>query len=158
MVLESGYNDRTYDTEGIMTNAVTSMVNEAKEKGVDVILVSPNASQHDYSGSVVWTRVMEAVATATTTDYIDLAQESYDFLYANYGDEFCNEDKTLTTYSKVYNVSDILHSTYNGAQKWASIVAQGMYDLGYDDIINTEYSYTFKDGKNQDITCNVTAE
>ena len=157
MVLESGYNDRTYDTEEVMTNAVTSMVEQAEAKGVKVILVSPNASHHDYGSSVSWTRVMESVAADTETDYIDLAQMSYDFLYSRYGDAFAEGD-TLNDLSRVYNVSDRLHSTYNGANMCASLIAQGLYDLGYTSIINTDYSYSFTDGLNQTVECIVTAE
>ncbi|HIU57380.1 MAG TPA: hypothetical protein IAA61_06165 [Candidatus Ornithomonoglobus merdipullorum] len=157
MVLESGYNDRTYDTEEVMTNAVTSMVEQAEAKGVKVILVSPNASHHDYGSSVSWTRVMESVAADTETDYIDLAQMSYDFLYSRYGDAFAEGD-TLNDLSRVYNVSDRLHSTYNGANMCASLIAQGLYDLGYTSIINTDYSYSFTDGLNQTVECTVTAE
>lgn len=157
MVLESGYNDRTYDSEDVMKNALRSMYNEAKEIGVEVVFVSPNASQHDYSGDVVWTTRMEAVVAELNVPYIDLSQISYDFLYSNYGTTFVNDDRVLTDTSRIYNVSDMLHSTYHGAQKWASVVAQGLYDLGYDSIIDTSYTYTFTDGLSKTIECKVNA-
>lgn len=28
---------------------------------------------------------------------------------------------------------------------WASLVVQGLKDLGYDEIVNTEFKYTFTD-------------
>ncbi|MGM9936552.1 MAG: GDSL-type esterase/lipase family protein, partial [Candidatus Ornithomonoglobus sp.] len=146
LVLESGYNDRTYDTEDIMKNALRNMYNEAKAIGVDVVFVSPNASVHDYNGSVVWTDRMEAVAAELNVPYIDLAQKSYDFLYGTYGSD---TDTVLAT----YNVSDKLHSQYRGAQKWASIVAGGLIDLGFGDVINTAYTYTFTDTLGNPITC-----
>lgn len=150
MVLESGYNDRTYDTKEIMTNAVTQMYTKAKDKGVDVILVSPNASDHDYSANVAFTSVMAQCATDLEAKYIDLAKLSYDFLYDTYG---TNSDAVKAT----YNVSDRLHSQYRAAQKWASIVAGKLIDFGYGDSINTEYKYEFTDSLGNKITCQAAA-
>lgn len=156
MVLESGYNDRTYDTEEIMKTALTNMYNEAKAKNVDVVFVSPNASQHDYSANVVWTTRMEDVATELSVPYIDLSQKSYDFLYDKYGADF-SSGSAVNNISKFYNVSDRLHSTFNGANKWASIVAGSLIDLGYSNIVNTDYTYTFTDGAGDTITCQAAA-
>ncbi|MCD8390683.1 MAG: Ig-like domain-containing protein [Firmicutes bacterium] len=155
VILESGYNDKTYTTEDEMKAAVNAMIGGCAEKNVTIVLVSPNASHHDYTGSVAWTTVMESIAEDTTTPYIDLAQESYDFLYENYGADYSTGSSNVNDISKYYNVSDRLHSTYNGAQKWASIVATALYNLGYKDIINTEYSYTFTDSNAAEIVCKV---
>ena len=153
LILESGYNDRSYSTESEMKAALREMYNDAAAKGVKVIFVSPNASHHDYKGSVSWTSYVEDVAAELNADYIDLSQLSYDFLYGKYGDGF-NSGSTLNDISKIYNVSDRLHTTYNGAMLWASFIAQGLHDLGYTDIVDTEYSYTFSDGT-EDITAQV---
>ena len=150
MVLESGYNDRTYDTTEVMINAVTQMYNQATAKGIDVILVSPNASDHDYKADVANTSVMAKCATDLNAKYIDLAKLSYDFLYSTYG---TNSDAVKAT----YNVSDRLHSQYKGAQKWASIVAGKLIDFGYGDSINTEYKYEFADSLGNTITCQAAA-
>lgn len=146
LVLESGYNDRTYDTEAVMRNALTSMITEAEEKGVEVVLVSPNASVHDYKASVAWTSVMAAVASETGTKYIDLSKLSYDFLYGTYAN---NTDAIKGT----YNVSDDLHSTFNGANKWASMVAKELAGLGFAEYINTDYTYAFTDQSGATIEC-----
>ena len=150
MILESGYNDRTYDTTEVMINAVTQMYNQATAKGIDVILVSPNASDHDYKADVANTSVMAKCATDLNAKYIDLAKLSYDFLYGTYG---TNSDAVKAT----YNVSDRLHSQYKGAQKWASIVAGKLIDFGYGDSINTEYKYEFTDSLGNTITCQAAA-
>ena len=151
MLLESGYNDKTYDPEAVMRAAVTGMYNEATAIGVDVILVSPNASQHDYKSSVAWTSVMTSLAGELGAKYINLSELSYNFLYEMYGD---NKDAVKAT----YNVSDGLHSQYRGAQKLASIVAAQMIGLGCADAVNTEYVYTFTDTLGNTITCQATAE
>jgi lysophospholipase L1-like esterase len=150
MVLESGYNDKTYDTQEVMTNAVKSMISEAEAKGVKVVLVSPNASDHDYKADVAWTSVMSSIATETGTDYINLSKLSYDFLYGTYAE---NRDAIQAT----YNISDRLHSTYHAANKWASIVASGLIDLGYGDVVNADYSYTFTDSLGNTINCQAAA-
>ena len=140
LLLESGYNDKTYCTKAEMQEAIYGMYNEATAKGVRVILISPNASYHDYRGNVAWTGYMEEFAENLGAEYIDLAQRSYDFLSETYGSNF-------SEYYEIYNVDDTLHSTYNGAEKWASLVAQGLYDLGLRSIVDTDYKYEYTDGK-----------
>lgn len=150
MLLESGYNDRTYTTQAKMTEAVKYMYNAATEKGVDTVLVSPNASQHDYKSSPAWGSLMMSIADELSAKKIDLAGLSYSFLYSTYGD---NTDAVKAT----YNVSDGLHSTYNGAQKMASIVAGGMIDAGLGDMVNTDHVFTFTDSLGGTITCQAVA-
>lgn len=147
LVLESGYNDKTYDDEATMKAAVTNMVTEAKALGIKVVLVSPNASAHDYKESVAWTGYMADVAGATNTDYIDLSKLSYNILRELYGAD-------TTVLKADWNVSDTLHSTYNGANKWASVVAGALYELGYTDIVDTDYIYVFSDSAGNVISCN----
>lgn len=163
IILESGYNDKTYDTEAIMKNALRAMISATKAKGVEVILVSPNASHHDLKENVQWTTYMEDIADETNTDYIDLSQLSNDFLRATYdADAFCVDgDPTIdgvqvNELSKIWNVSDRLHSTYNAAHKWASVVTTELAKLGYADLINTEFKYEFTDGAGNTITCQAT--
>ena len=50
---------------------------------------------------------------------------------------------------------DTLHSSYAGAYKWAEIVAQGLKDMGYADIVNTDFSYTFTDTLGNTLTAQV---
>lgn len=164
LILESGYNDRTYDTEAMMKNALRVMVSRARAKGAEVILVSPNASHHDLKENVQWTTYMEDIAAETNTDYIDLSQLSNDFLRAMYdADEFCadgdpeQDGVQVNELSRIWNVSDRLHSTYNAAHKWASVVTTELAKLGYADLINTEFKYEFTDGAGNTITCQATA-
>ncbi len=150
LILESGYNDRAYSTKDEMYASVTSMVEQAKKIGMEVILVSPNASAHDYKAGVSWTSIMYNASVDTEVDYIDLAAKSYEFLYGLYSD-----DKTVILAD--YNVADTLHSTYNGAHKWASVVAKGLADLGYEDLVSN-YSYTFTDSNGNQIICQAKSE
>ena len=151
MLLESGYNDRSYTTKDKMLAAVKYMYEAAKENGVDVVLVSPPSSAHDYKADVAWTSVMKQAADETGAKYFDLAAASYKFFNDTYGDSFSD----ASVYS-VYNVSDRLHSTFHGANKIASIMAGGMIDLGFSDIVNTDYVYTFNDNQSNTITCQAT--
>lgn len=142
LLIECAYNDRSYSTREEMTECVKAMIAQCREKDITPILVTPNASAHDYKPSVVWSSYLKDIAIDTDCECIDLSQESYDFLYSLYGDD---KDGNIT---KIYNLTenngDNLHSSYAGAYKWASIVAQGLKDLGYD-IVNTDFSYTFTD-------------
>ena len=151
LLLESGYNDRTYDTKEVMMAAVTEMVNAAKAKGMDVILVSPNASKKTYNESVSWTANMAEAAVSTGSVYVNLSKMSYDFLVANYGTNGADVPSD-------YTVSDNLHATYNGANKWASLVAGSLYEQGYQDIVNEDHVYTFTDALGNVITCSATGK
>ena len=150
LLLESGYNDRTYTTVDTMKAAVTEMVQGAQAKKMNVVCVTPNASQHDYKAGVAWSGNMAAVAEELNVPCIRLDELSYNFLYATYGTD-------TDTVKANYNVSDGLHSTYNGAHKWASVVAGALIDNGYSAMINTDYTYTFTDTLGKTITCQATA-
>ena len=156
VLIECGYNDRSYSTTDKMKAALASMQEKAEAKGAEVIFVSPNASHHDYSGNVVWTGTMESYVTETEAKYIDLSQKSYDFLFSRYGTDFAS-GSAVNDLSKIYNVSDRLHSTFNGANAWASIVAGGLIDNGFGSIVNTEYKYEFTDGLGNTVTCQAAA-
>ena len=126
-----------------MTACVKDMIKQCRYNDIIPILVTPNASEHDYKPSVAWSSYLKDISVDTHCVLIDLSKESYDFLYSLYGD---NADKVITKNFNLTEVGgDTLHSSYAGANKWASIVAQGLKDLGYGDIINTDFSYTFTD-------------
>ena len=146
MVLESGYNDKTYIPESAMRANVKAMVDRVNEIGAVPVLVSPNASSHSYGENVAWTSVMTDLATQLNTKYVNLSKMSWDFLEATY-----QGDRDLI--GQTYNVSDRLHSTYHGANKWASFVATGLANAGLGDIVNTEYTYEYTDSKGNKITC-----
>ena len=146
MILESGYNDRSYSTKDATYNAVKAMYDEATAKGVKVILATPPASAHDYKSGVSWGDVMVSVANDTGAKLIKHDELTYNFFKSVYGDD-------VDAVKASYNVSDGLHSNYNGANKVASIAAGAMIDLGFGDIVNTDYVYTFTDTLGNTITC-----
>ena len=152
LILESGYNDKSYSSETEMKTAVTNMVNEAKALGVEVILVSPNASKHDYKESVAWTSYMADVAAAENVTYIDLSKLSYNFLLNTYSSDY---DTIYNNYN-LPDDGDSLHSSYNGANKWASLVAGSLYEQGYSSIVDEDYVYTFVDTVGNVISCSAT--
>ncbi len=156
-LIECGYNDRSYSTREEMTACVKAMIKECRENDVVPILVTPNASEHDYKPSVSWSSYLIDAAVDENCLYIDLSKMSYDFLNSLYGD---NADGVIT---KNYNLTEVggdtLHSSYAAAQKWASMVAQGLKDmnLGWnnDDMFNTDYEYKFTDTLGNEITASV---
>ena len=158
VLIECGYNDRSYSTREEMVETVKAMIAEARANYMYPILVTPNASKHDYKPSVVWSSYLRDVAIDTNCELIDLSQMSYDFLYNLYGDD---EDDVVT---KNYNLTEVggdtLHSSYAGAYVWASMVAQGLKDWdshSYDSasLVNTDFSYTFTDTLGNTITAQV---
>lgn len=151
LLIECGYNDRNYSTRKEMTSCVKAMIEECRQNGIYPIIVTPNASRHDYKPSVVWSSYLRDIAADTECDLIDLSKESYDFLYSLYGND---EDNVVTmNYNLTAVGGDTLHSSYAGAYKWASIVAQGLKDIGLD--VKTDFSYTFTDTLGNTITAQV---
>ena len=151
MILESGYNDANRDKEQ-MVDAVKTMISGARAVGADVVIVTPNASCHDYKADVARAQEMRDIAAETGTDLVDLAKLSYDFLIGVYGAEYTAQENVWS----VYNVADRLHSTYNGAHKFASLVAKSLADMDkYSSIIDKKFGYAFTDAKGDTIICSV---
>lgn len=150
VILESGYNDKTKSTEEKTKAAVKAMTDFCKENGVNIVLVTPNSSNHTFggeNGGVAGSSWMRDAAETENVPLIDLALLSQNFFNETYGG---NSEIILNN----YNVSDRLHSKYNAAMKWAEIIAQGIYDLQQDEAtaeawsgikVNTGYSYNFTD-------------
>ena len=153
VLIECGYNDRSYSTREEMVETVKAMVTECQMRGLSPILVTPNASKHDYKPSVVWSSYLRDVAIDTGCDIIDLSKLSYDFLYNLYGDD--KDDVVVKNFNLTEVGGDTLHTSYAGAYVWASIVAQGLKDLGYNGSVNTDFAYTFTDTLGNTITAQV---
>ena len=153
LLIECGYNDRNYSTREEMTACVKAMIRECREKGIIPIIVTPNASEHDYKPSVVWSGYLRDIAVDENCQLIDLSKESYDFLYSLYGDDKVTAGKNfnLTTVG-----GDTLHSSFAGAYKMAELVAKGLSDLGYGEYVNTEFRYIFTDSLGNEITAHIT--
>lgn len=153
-LIECAYNDRNYSTREEMTKCVKDMIKQCGECNIIPVLVTPNASEHDYKPSVAWSSYLKDIAIDTGCGLIDLSKESYDFLYELYGDNANGAIK------KNFNLTEVggdnLHSSYAGANVWASVVAQGLKDtLHFDNIVNSEFSYTFTDTEGNTITAKV---
>lgn len=170
MILESGYNDKTYTTVDKMKAAVKQMVTEAEAMGLTVFVVTPNATIHsggEYAGAVQWASYMRETVSELRADgssaiLIDLAADSSAYLQNRFGEAIkTTDDKGNVTYSipagvsdKVYpvynNVGDKLHSTLNAANCWAAIVAKGLYDNNSTrSLVDTSISYTFTDSEGE---------
>ena len=133
-----------------MTFCVKEMIRLCREKGIEPILVTPNASEHDYKPEVVWTSYLKDIAVDTECKLIDLSGKSYELLKELYGD---NENHAVT---KNFNLTEVggdnLHSSHAGAYVWASVVAQGMKDLGFGDWVNNDFEYSFTDTEGHKIS------
>lgn len=149
-----GYNDRSYSTRDEMINTVKAMISECRKKSIIPVLVTPNASQHDYKPSVSWASYLKDIAVDANCDIIDLSKLSYDYLYSLYGD---NEDGEVT---KNFNLTEVggdnLHSSYAGANVWAAMVAKELDRIALNrmvyDGLATDYTYTFTDTLGREIT------
>lgn len=160
-ILESGYNDKTDKDQPATEAALKSMVDQALAKNVHVVMVSPNASWHDYDDPVAWSDVMESVANSYNgqVQFIDLSELSAAFLHATYGSKDNFENTCRLDYNIVRTNENGLHSTYNAANKWASLVAGGLYKMdAFKSIVDTEYVYAFADSKGNIISCSATGK
>ena len=147
LLFEVGYNDRNYPAElgsdsaryENMKNYMELAYNEASEKGIEVIFVTPNASAHGtgWKSGVQGTGHVIEKSDALGAKYINLSGISYAFL----------EPKGIDWTTNNFNVQgDTLHSAFFGAMKCAEIVAQELHDIdGYSDWVDTTKSYTLTD-------------
>lgn len=142
VIWESGYNDRSYSTVERMKAAITTAIDYCKANDIEIYLVTPNASSHDYKSSVVWASSIIDLGTETDTPVIDLSADSYNFLNNKYAEVSDVHTLLRTVYN---NTGDTLHSSYNAANCWAAIVAQGLYNAGKTDLVNTTHTYTYND-------------
>ena len=150
VIWESGYNDTKHGGKEPMKAAIKIAIDECKAKGITFYLVNPNASNHDYKESPESSEGIRELAKETNTPLIDLSKKSYEFFKAHYGD-----DKALLRPTYNNDADKGLHSSCNAANVFASIVAQGLYDAGETDIVDTEYTYTFTDTKTTPETFNI---
>lgn len=163
VVWESGYNDSNHGGAAPMKEAMTTAAETCKEMGVDIYFVTPNASSHDYGSSVHLASDVCSLAEELEVNLIDLSALSYKFLSEKYGevisgDSLTDEQKAANAalhakLQEIYNnTGDTLHSSYNAANCWAAIVAQGLPA----DVTNTTYKYTFNDGEGDLATGDIT--
>ena len=149
LLIECAYNDRNYSTREEMTYCVKDMIWQCYKKGITPILVTPNASEHDYKEEVAWSSYLKDIAVDTGCALIDLSKISYEYLYNLYGD---NENNAITKNFNLTEVGgDTLHTSYAGAHVWASVVASEMARLGAYGFVDTEYEYRFTDTEGNEI-------
>ena len=175
ILCQVGYNDRVRSDEMEMTEYMTKMAEEAEADGVTLIFVAPPATCDDetkygsgyknpidttaadyvntsYSYPVRYGAAVKETAEELGTGFIDLSKLSYDYLTSLYGTEI---EAARALYIKNLGVSDTVHLSYAGAMKWASFIAQELYDGGYVNSLNSEFNYTITDTEGNDIVCSV---
>ena len=137
-IISIGINDQTYSNKEEYTEVVTDMVQRAKKKGMNVILVKQQGRHGDLSrnsllGGRWFGGQMDAIGAAEQVTVID------DFTaWQNFGLEQGGYDAMTAYYAK----DDDLHQSALGAQKNAELIA-GMMKIG-DTEMDTSGYYTFK--------------
>lgn len=162
ILCQCGYNDRVRSDEAEMVEYMTKMTEEAKEAGVTIVFVTPPATCDDetkynsgyknpidvsaddyvntsYSYPVRYGKTVYETAQRIGAGIVDLSKYSYDYLVSIYGDDISYAQQP---YKEGIGVSDGIHLSYTGAMKWASFVAQELFDNEYIDSLNTETNYT----------------
>ncbi len=171
-LLESGVNDYwNPDSKGAeegldsnrntMKSAVIEMTEGAKAANLPIILVNPNAMPSRHNESNCFSDVILETAKEQNIPAIDLSSLSSKALHELYYDEDNNtfNNNIGNNFGVIKGKpSDYTHSSYLGAMKYASIVAEELYKLGWQDMINTEFSYSKKDGLGNNIICQVSTE
>lgn len=175
ILVQAGYNDRVRSNETEMAEYMDKMINAAKSAGLNIIFVSPPATTDDetkydsgyknpidtaapdyvntsYSYPARYGDIVKETAKNLGAGFIDLSRYSYDYLTSLYGFDI---DTARELYMQSFGVSDGIHLSWAGAMKWASFVAQSLYDSGYIDSINSEFDYTVTDFDGNSIICRV---
>ncbi|MGN0181231.1 MAG: DNRLRE domain-containing protein [Candidatus Ornithomonoglobus sp.] len=165
LLFECGYNDRNYPTSITsesaryenMQNYMELAYNEATEKGIKIVFVTPNISTHGtgWKQSVQGTGSVIAKCEALGCEYIDLSGLSWQYATDKYITPL-GEEAAKTFWAANMNISDSLHSTYLGAMIMANIVANAMADMeSVQNVIDTSASYTLYDTNGAEIELNI---
>lgn len=180
IICQCGYNDRVRSDEVEMTEYMEKMMADANAAGIKMIFVSPPATCDDetkytasanyknpidttaadyvntsYSYPVRYGQTVKETAERLGTGFIDLSKLSYDYMTMLYGADI---NRATDLYVKNFGVSDKTHLSYAGAMKWASFIAQNLYDNNFIKSINTEFSYSQTDTLGNNIVCSVSEE
>ena len=71
------------------------MIEEAQAKGIEIVLVSPDACVEAYTYPVKLGSVMKEAAEEKNIGFIDISSYSYNFLKHTYGDDTDAIKKTI---------------------------------------------------------------
>lgn len=167
VICQCGYNDYKRSSKSEMVEYMTKMAEDAKNAGVKMIFVTPpttcdpedwlDHTSADYKNTsytypVRFSETVIETAKNLGVEYIDLSKYSYDYLTLLYGSD-------ITVAGKLYiqnlGVKDYIQLSYAGSMKWASYIAQTLFDKSCIDSINTDFSYKVTDTQNNEIECKV---
>ncbi len=177
ILCQVGYNDRVRSNETEMVEYMTKMAEDAEAAGITLIFVAPPATCDDetkygsgyanpidteaedyvntsYSYPVRYGQTVKETAEELGVGFIDLSRFSYDYLTGLYG---AGIEEAGPLYAANIGVSDYIHLSYAGAMKWASFIAQELYDNGYIDALNEDFSYEITDTEGNAILCEVSS-
>lgn len=161
-IFEAGVNDyyQPNPTVGGSANRdnmkiyASRIAKEAKEAGLNTILVNPNvtASPNQFGETMLFGQIMIDTVDEQNVQSIDLTKRTYDLFMKLYNGD-------LTKVKQNFGViKDNTHTSYLGAMKYASIIAGELYRLGYTDLINTEFEYSKTDKDGNSIVCKAEIE
>lgn len=137
-IISIGINDTNYSNSDEYYSVVTSMVKEAKSKGMNVILVKQQGRHGDMNRNPRLTGrwfggQLDTIGKEQNVKVVDLFTAWQNFGFSSGGYD------AMTPY---YAYNDDLHQSARGAQKNAELVA-GLMNIG-DTAMDTDTYYTFK--------------
>ncbi|MBQ6529905.1 MAG: hypothetical protein IJI39_03140 [Clostridia bacterium] len=177
ILCQCGYNDRVRSNETEMAEYMTKMYNEATAAGITMIFVAPPATCDDetkystssypnpidttaadykntsYTYPVRYGMTVKSTAESLGAGFVDLSRMSYDYMTMLYGTDDIHKAKTF--YRWGLGLNDYIHLSYTGAMKWASFVAQDLYNQGFIISLNTDNVFTQTDEEGNKIICSV---
>lgn len=152
VLMEGGYNDKSYSNEDEMKKYMELAYNDATAKGVKLVFVTPNGTPRGdgWKADVVYAPAMKTKCAEMGADCIDLAALSF-AINEPLGKDYVNANFIVA--------GDNLHSSYLGAMRHALTVAQAMYGIdGLKDMVDTEASYELTDSTGATLTFKVVTE
>ena len=167
LIMEAGYQDLTNGGESMMRMSLNSMAAECAEKGVEMILVTPNCAAHGTANTetVRLGNVTLDVAEKQGLLGINLSGMEYPY-FTEVGEDYWARNFNLAVPESDIFI-DKLHSSYMGAMLHAKYIAQAIYDAQQsgeygarlDGIpINSGASFTMKDNGGEDISFAIETE
>ena len=164
LLIEAGYQDEANGGEEMMKIALNGMADECAQKGIELILVTPNCSAHGTASKPDIRFGPEVLEIAAAHNFLGINLSGSEYpLFEQLGETYWADNFSITN-PETGEYIDKLHSSYFGAMLHSKYIAEAIYAAQQSGeftdrlktlTIDTDYEYTAADSKGNTKTIKV---